>query len=215
VSGAATSVISNAVEISLKSALMIFLLFFFLKDGPQILQSLKRAIPLEEKSQNRVIRTFHQTTTSIIRGSFGTAFVQGAIATVAYAIAGLPAIFWGAITTLCALVPPFGTGLITLPMIVFLLVDGHIGKAVIIGVMSLVVGLLDNVLRPWLMQGNLKVHSIWILLSVLGALKVFGPMGIIYGPMILALLGTFVTLFVEEERAEAAPCDPAPSRGGS
>jgi predicted PurR-regulated permease PerM len=203
-SGAATAVITNAFEFALKFVLMLFLLFFFLKDGPQILQSLKRAIPLEEKYQDRVIRTFRQVTRSIIRGSFGTAFAQGAIATIAYAIAGLPAIFWGAITTICALIPPFGTTLVTIPVIVFLLVDGHWGKGIFIGVVAMVIGLLDNVLRPWLMQGSLKVHPIWILLSVLGALKLFGPAGIIFGPMILALLGTIVALLVEEERAEAA-----------
>jgi predicted PurR-regulated permease PerM len=202
--GAATTVIANAFEFSLKFLLMIFLVFFFFKDGPQILQSLKRAIPLEEKYQNRVIRTFRQVTRSIIRGSFGAAVIQGVIATIAYAVVGLPAIFWGAITTICALIPPFGTGLVTLPIALFLIADGHWGKAIVVGVTAVIIGGLDNFLRPWLMQGTFKVHPIWILLSVLGALKVFGPAGIIFGPMILALLGTFVALLVEEEKAEVA-----------
>ncbi len=217
VTGALAGILGHALHAFFQSVVMLFLLFFFLKDGPQILQSFQRAIPLEKAEQDRVIQTFREVSRSILRGSFGTALAQGIVATVAFAVLGLPALFWGGVATICSLVPPFGTGLVTVPMIVFFAIGGHWGKGIFLAIVALLIGTLDNVVRTRLMRGGLRVHPMWILLSILGALRLFGPAGILYGPMILALLGTMVALLLEGEKAgdagsERAALAPSPTK---
>ncbi len=205
-------ILSGTFQLFLKSCLMLFLLFFFFKDGPRILQAVKRQVPIALRGQEKVVTTFAQVSHSIIRGSFGTALAQGAVATVAYGIAGIPAVFWGVVTAFCALIPPLGTTLITVPIVAYLFVKASLWKCILVGVAAVGIGVLDNVLKPILMQDGLRVHSIWLLLAILGGINAFGPMGIIYGPMVLALLGTFLALLV---RSESPTAGGMPSRGAS
>ena len=207
-------IVSGTVQVFLKFCLMLFVLFFFLKDGPPLLASVKRQIPLEAAQIDRVAGTFVQVSRSIIRGTLGTALAQGLCATVAYAIVGMPAILWGFVTLICALIPPLGTTLVTLPMVGYLLLNELYWQSVVLGVVSIGIGLLDNVLKPYLMREGLRVHSLWLFLAILGGLNAFGPMGIIYGPMVLVFLGTFVALFIREEARKAVkPSTPRPESG--
>ena len=217
IGGFAATIFQNAFELLVKFVVMLYILFFFFKDGPRIALSLKRAVPLDEVNEERIWRTFRGVSRSIIRGSFGTAAIQGTIAGIAFAIVGIPAVFWGVATAIASLIPPVGTGLILVPATLYLFLVGSTGSAIFLGVVAIAVGALDNIVRPYLMGGGVKVHEIWLLLSILGGLNFFGPMGLIYGPMVLVFLGTFVRLFVEEERQAqpppppdaASPCPPA------
>lgn len=208
-----TGLLSNTLNILLKFFLMLFILFFFFKDGPQILRSIERNIPLDKSYLDTVIETFAGVSRSIVRGTFGTALIQGLTATAAYAILGVSAVFWGVLTTFCALVPGVGTALVTVPMIGYLAYEafqqGEGGSSlwwrpIFLACVAFGIGLLDNFVRPILMRGSLRVHSIWLLLSILGGVNLFGAMGLLYGPMVLVFLGTFLALLVREERAEAA-----------
>ena len=192
--------VSNALELFLKFLLMMFILYYFLKDGPEILASLKRAIPMDESYQDRVAETFGQVSRSIIRGSVGTALIQGAVAAVAFLFVGIPAAFWGALVAFSSLIPPLGTSLIMVPVTVFMFLGGSTGKGIFMLVVMLVIGSLDNIVRPLLVGRTLHLHPIWLFLSVLGALAAFGPLGLIYGPMVLVLLGTVIALLLKEER---------------
>ncbi len=200
---ATADLIGNALEIFLKFCLMVFILYYFLKDGPQILGSLKRAIPVDETYQDRVVETFRQVSRSIIRGSLGTAAIQGAMAALAFLVVGVPAVFWGVLVAISSLIPPLGTSLIMIPITGFLFLGGHTGKGIFMALMTLAIGGVDNIVRPLLVGRTLSLHPIWLLLSVLGALAAFGPMGLIYGPMVLVLLGTIIALLVKEEGGEA------------
>ena len=208
IGGFAATIVQNAFELLVKFVVMLYILFFFFKDGPRIALSLKRAVPLDEVNEERLWRTFRGVSRSIIRGSFGTAAIQGFISGIAFAIVGIPAVFWGVATAIASLIPPVGTGLILVPATLYLFLEGSTGSAIFLGVVTILVGALDNIVRPFLMGGDVMVHEIWLLLSILGGLNFFGPMGLIYGPMVLVFLGTFVRLFVEEERQTQ------PSAGG-
>jgi predicted PurR-regulated permease PerM len=200
ITGIGAELVGNALELFLKFFLMVFILYYFLKDGPEILASLKRAIPMDESYQDRVVETFGRVSRSIIRGSVGTALIQGAVAAIAFLFVGIPAVFWGVLVAFSSLIPPLGTSLIMVPVTVFMFLGGHTGKGVFLLVVMLVIGSLDNIVRPLLVGRTLNLHPIWLLLSVLGALAAFGPLGLIYGPMVLVLLGTVIALLVQEER---------------
>jgi predicted PurR-regulated permease PerM len=197
------AVLGNALEILVKFFLMLYILFYFLKDGPQILGSLNRAVPLEKKYQEKTVETFRKVTRSIIRGSFGTALIQGVVAAVAFLIVGIPAAFFGVLVAITSLIPPLGTALIMIPLTVFVFFKEHWGWGVYMVVVTAVIGSMDNVVRPFLVGQSLRMHPIWLLLSILGGMSVFGPLGLIYGPMVLVLLATFFALFISEEEAKA------------
>jgi predicted PurR-regulated permease PerM len=199
-----TIIVSNTLLIVLNFFLMLFIYFFFLKDGPIILQAVMRQVPLEKSYQEKVVSTFVQVSRSVVRGSFGTAFFQGAVAAVAYAIVGFSAVFWGVLTAFCALIPVVGSTIITVPIAIYLYFKASLWKCIVVVVMAVVIGTLDNFLKPMLMRGSLRIHSIWLMLSILGGISAFGPMGLLYGPMVLTLLGTFLAIFLREEQAEAA-----------
>lgn len=204
--GAITRFLTGAVGLVLKLLLMVFLMFYFFRDGPEILRSLRAQVPLDQESQERVLEAFRAVTRSILRGTILTSLAQGAVATVTYALLGLPAIFWGALTTLAALLPAIGTGIVTVPIALVFALGGEWTKAAVMGAVAAFVAALDNVLRPILVEGELRLHPVWILLSVLGGVSVFGVLGLVIGPMVVVLLRTLLELLLARERRYDGPC---------
>ncbi|MGQ9589077.1 MAG: AI-2E family transporter, partial [Planctomycetota bacterium] len=198
--GAVARFLAGAFGLVLKLFLMVFLMFYFFRDGPEILGSLRKQVPLDEESQERVLETFRAVSRSIFRGTLLTALVQGAVATIAYALLGLPAIFWGAFTTLAALLPAVGTGIVTVPIALTFALGGEWTKAAVMAAVAAFVSVLDNILRPILVEGELHLHPVWILLSVLGGVSVFGVLGLVIGPMVVVLLRTLLELLLARER---------------
>jgi len=194
----ATSLLRGAAGFLFKLFLMLFLLFYFLKDGPQILGSLRSGIPVSSAYQDKLIRTFDQVTRSIVRGTFLTALCQGAVAGVAFVFLGKQAFFWGAATALSALVPVVGTTLITVPMTLSFAIGGQWGHAIAMAAVAAFIGTMDNIVRPLFVQGGLRLHPVWILLAVLGGISVFGPPGLVIGPLAVALTRTVLALVIED-----------------
>jgi len=194
-----TTILAGVAGFILKVCLFFFLMFFFFRDGTQILASIRKGIPVAQEYQEKVIRNFQEVVRSMIRGTILTALFQGTLAGIAYAFLGLQPFFWGAVTAVCALVPIAGTGLVTVPItLTFLLNEQWVPAAVMLAVAALV-ATLDNFIRPLLVQGGLRLHPVWILLSLLGGVGAFGPIGIVLGPMVVVLLRTLLSLIVEEE----------------
>ena len=185
--------------------IMLFMMFYFFKDGPQIVASIRAGIPVDTETQERLISTFQAVSLSMIKGTFLTAVVQGFLAGMTFFILGVKAaLFWGALTTVCALVPVLGTALITIPMTLTFLLSEQWSATIVMFVVALIIGAMDNFLRPLLVQGQLHLHPLWVFLSVLGGMSVFGPLGLIIGPMILVLLRTVIAVLVERSAAGAA-----------
>lgn len=176
--------------------LMIFLMFYFFKDGEQILAGFRRALPVAPAFQGKVIDTFKQVVRSILRGTLVTAGLQGLIAgiTFHFVFDNTSGVFWGVVTGICGLVPIAGTGLVTVPVIVYLLISQSYGAATAVFVVAGVIGMMDNVVRPFILGGDLRLHPVWILLSFLGGVSAFGPVGIVLGPMVVVLIGTVLAL---------------------
>jgi predicted PurR-regulated permease PerM len=177
--------------------LMLFLMFFFFRDGPQILRSIRQSLPVPDEYQDALLRNFRQVSRAMIRGIFLTAMAQGTVAGIAYSFLGIPAVFWGAMTGLCGMVPILGTGIVTVPVILSFVLNSQWLEASIMAAVAAVVALMDNFLRPWLAKGGLQLHPVWILLSMLGGVSVFGPLGLVIGPMVVILVRTLLSLLFQ------------------
>jgi len=193
------SLVGQAGGVLGKLLLMIFVLFYFLRDGRRLLATTLHLIPLDAKQEERLIRRFKAVSRSAILGAFGTAAAQGVAGGIGLAIVGLPALFWGTVMALASLIPVVGTALVWVPAALYLLAVGSWGKALFLTLYcGLAVGSIDNLLRPWLMSGQARMSTLWLFLAILGGIQAFGLMGLIYGPLVFGLLAVLLYLYEEE-----------------
>jgi predicted PurR-regulated permease PerM len=179
--------------------MMIFVLFFVVRDGDELLAGLRSLSPLRAEQEERLITRFRSVSRSAILGTLGTAAAQGAAAAIGLTIVGLPGLFWGAILALTSLIPFVGTALVWVPAAGYLLATGHPGKAAFWAAWSiLVIGTLDNFLRTILMKGEGGMSTLWMFFAVLGGLSMFGLLGLIYGPLIFGLCAVLLSLYRDE-----------------
>jgi predicted PurR-regulated permease PerM len=168
--------------------LMLYLLFFFLRDGPRMLEALVRALPLGDQRERHLMSRFAEVSRATIKGTLVVGIVQGAIGGTAFALLGIGApVLWGVVMALLSILPAVGTALVWLPAAIILLLNGQVfGGLVLIFVGVFVIGLTDNLLRPILVGRDTRLPDYLILLSTLGGLAGFGLAGIIIGPIIAA-----------------------------
>lgn len=169
--------------------LMLYLLFFFLRDGKEIMQAIVNVLPLGNRREWALFRRFAKVARATLKGTMIVAIVQGTIGGLLFALVGIQgAVFWGVVMTLLALLPVGGSGVVWLPAAIIMFIQGHVGKGVIIIVVgSLIIGLVDNLLRPLLVGRDTQMPDYLILLSTLGGIAWFGLTGFILGPVIAAL----------------------------
>ncbi len=197
--------LASTVGVLIQSLLMLFIMFYFFRDGPQILAAVKNAVPVDAQYQNRVVERIQNVTKGIVRGTLATAFVQGCVATVAFSFFGalsMP-LFWGALVAFSALLPAVGTALVTVPLTAWLLMEEQFVAAGCMAALAVVISSLDNLLRPLLLKDDLHMHPVWILLSMLGGVGCFGALGFILGPMVVVLLRTVLALVAESSAPQA------------
>jgi predicted PurR-regulated permease PerM len=196
--------------------LMLYILFFFLRDGNRLVAMLIRVVPLEDARERQLLAKFAEVSLATLKGTLVVGIVQGAIGAVLFWALGIPApVFWGTLMTMFSVLPAVGPGLIWLPAAVILLAMGHIVKGIIvIAAGVLVIGLVDNVLRPILVGRDTQMPDYLVLLATLGGLGVFGVSGFVIGPVIAAFFLVVWEMFAEEhaertithgERATAEP----------
>lgn len=189
-----SSITMMTVNFLFATVILLYAMFFFLMDGDKLLAKILYYLPLEDKDEQLLLGKFTSITRAILKGTIVVGIVQGTLAGIAFWIAGIPnAIFWGAIMAALSIVPNIGSALVWLPASLILLAGGNyvqgLGLAVFCG---LVVGGVDNFLRPILVGKDTKIHELMIFLSTLGGLALFGFIGIIVGPVIATL---FITIW--------------------
>jgi len=170
--------------------------FYILKDGDRFAKTVVKFSPLKDDSDRIIMDRLDAAVYSILTGTVIVAVIQGLVAGIGYAIFGLPnPALWGSVTVLTALIPGFGTALVIVPAFVYLVVFGKLSMAIGLGIWGIiVVGLIDNFIRPLLIGRGFNVHPFLILLSVIGGLSFFGPLGILLGPLTLSLFAVLLDI---------------------
>ncbi len=183
------AVLAGVSEFAMTTLITFFLLFFFLRDKWNILQSLQSLVPLAPGETAQVTQKMRDMIGAVVYGTLTVAFVQGILGGVMFWILGLPApLLWGAVMALVAVLPLFGAALVWIPAALFLLADGHWEKALILSLWgSIVIGLIDNIMLPLLMKNKIAMHTVPVFIAAMGGLFAFGATGIVLGPLVLAL----------------------------
>jgi predicted PurR-regulated permease PerM len=190
----------NLVTVAILFALMLYFLFFFFRDGERIIAGAIRALPMGDEREERLFRKFAEVSRATVKGTLVVAGVQGAIGGVLFAVVGIQAaIFWGVVMGVLSLLPAVGPALVWGPAAIILIATGAVGRGILLVVGgALVVGLVDNVLRPILVGRETRMPDYLVLLSTLGGLSVFGLAGFVVGPIIAALFLVMWEMFASE-----------------
>jgi predicted PurR-regulated permease PerM len=184
----------GTVAFLLNLFVMLYAMFFFLADGRAILRRILYYLPLTSDDENRMVEKFVSVTRATLKGTLVIGIVQGSLAGMAFWIAGIngPA-FWGTVMAVLSIIPGIGAALVWIPAVVYLVATGKLVTAIALAVWcGLVVGTVDNVLRPRLVGRDAKMSDLLILVSTLGGILLFGAVGFILGPIVAAL---FVTIW--------------------
>lgn len=191
------SVFSSVVSLIFNFFLMLLALFYLFRDGKRFRKSVIFLSPLSDNYDENILTRLSEGVSSVVKGSLLIAIIQGALAAFGFFIFGVPnPMLWGSIAAIAALVPNLGTALVVLPAIVFLFWTGSVGFALGLLVWGVVIiGLVDNILAPYLMKRGLKVHPFLVLLGVLGGFAFFGPLGFLVGPVLVALLMALLDMY--------------------
>ncbi|MGH7945848.1 MAG: AI-2E family transporter [Opitutaceae bacterium] len=185
----AASLVQGSVVQFISVLLMFYFLFFFLRDRRKALQSLRWLSPLPEATTDKIGRRVVDTIDAIFYGTLAVAAVQGTLGGLMFWWLGLAVpLLWGIMMGLLAVVPVLGASIIWLPAAIFLALEGSWWKAIVLAVWgSVVVGGIDNLLYPMLVGNRLKMHTALAFISVVGGLIVYGPAGIIFGPVVVTI----------------------------
>ncbi|MBY0310017.1 AI-2E family transporter [Patescibacteria group bacterium] len=184
------------------STLFVFVIaligsFYFFRDGKEFLKLIIKASPLPEREDAIIFARLTQAVRSVVTGTVLIALLQGTLAAIGFTIFGVPqAVLWGSMAAVGALIPGIGTMVIMVPAVAFLFITGSPASAV--GLMiwgATVVGTIDNFLGPYLMSRGNKLHPFMTLLSALGGIALFGPIGFIIGPVIMTLFMVLLELY--------------------
>ncbi|GAB3389372.1 AI-2E family transporter [Azotobacter armeniacus] len=192
----------NTFQFILSFFVMLYLLFFFLRDGTALVRQIREAIPLSEMKKSRLFQRFTCMVQATIKGSIIIAVIQGALGGVIFALIGIPrALIWGVAMGFLSFLPALGTGLIWVPVAVYFLLSGAILKSVLLTVCGIfIIGLVDNILRPILVSKDTRMPDYLVLVSTLGGLALFGLSGFVIGPVIAALFVSTWSLFSTQTR---------------
>jgi predicted PurR-regulated permease PerM len=180
--------------------LVIIAFFYFLKDGKQLGDSLVNLSPLSDSHDRALLKKVRNVINGVVKGYFLVGIVQGASLGLGFWIFGVPSpVLWGTVTAFASLVPTIGTAFVSVPGIIYLFATGATNPAIGLIIWSvLIVGLVDNLLNPFVVGKKINVPPLFILFSVLGGISLFGAVGVLVGPIVVGLLYELVTLYREK-----------------
>ena len=194
---------------------LLYTMFFFLTDGPALVRTVLAYLPLTESDKQRMLEKFVSVTRATLKGTVLIGAAQGALGGLAFWAVGIDgAIFWGTVMTVLSIIPGIGGALVWVPAAIILLAMGEVWQGITLAAFcALVVGSVDNLLRPVLVGRDTQMHELLIFFSALGGLVLFGAMGFILGPILAALFLTAWEMFGTAFRGELAGPAPAAAAG--
>jgi predicted PurR-regulated permease PerM len=199
------AIMSGSFKFAMGVGVALFLLFFFLRDREPMLAAIRGLLPLSQAEASQVFRQVDDTIYAILYGTLAVCVVQGALGALAFWWLGLHApLLWGSAMAVMAIVPMVGTAIVWGPAALYLLLQGSPDKALLLAAWGfLVIGLIDNVLKPAIVKDRMHVHVVPAFVAILGGLAAFGATGAIIGPVILAV--ALALIDIARRRAQALP----------
>jgi len=204
VAGRALTMGQSALGFLLALGIMVYLTFFLLRDGPALAKRIGNAVPLRAEQRAAIANTFTVVIRATIKGSLVVALLQGLIGGLIFWALGIHApLLWGVVMSILAFLPVVGTALVWAPVSIYLLTTGAIWQGVVLTLSGiLIIGMVDNVVRPVLVGRDTQLPDYVVLISTLGGLAVFGANGVVIGPVIAALFMTMWQLFAVEHKRD-------------
>jgi predicted PurR-regulated permease PerM len=197
IAGGLSSATFGTVYFVFLSLVFLYTMYFFLMDGDKLMKKILYYLPLESTDESVMLEKFTSVTRATLKGTMLIGILQGGLAGIAFAIAGIDnAVFWGTVMAVLSIIPSVGSAIIWMPVSIILIIQGSVASG--IGLMvfcGLVVGSLDNVLRPILVGKDTKMHELMIFFGTLGGIMMFGITGIFIGPLIASLFITVWELY--------------------
>ena len=198
-------IFSSFARIALSFFVFLMAYYYLLKDGFRLKNYLVALSPLEDKDDQLVIARLKSAVSSVVKGNLLIGLIQGTLTGIGFALFGVPnAVLWGSVASVAALIPGVGTAMVIIPAVIFLFVsDNNFGAVglLIWGVAA--VGMIDNILGPRLIGGGMKLHPLAAFLAVLGGLALFGPLGILLGPLIISISLALVEIYFSLKEKES------------
>lgn len=207
----ALSIGQGTFSLTIGFGIMLYLLFFTLKDGSYLVGLILKAIPLTDHAKHHLLLKFAAVSKATVKGTVVVAIVQGALGGIAFAFLGVEgSVLWGALMAFLSLIPAVGSAIIWAPVALYFLVIGPLWKGIALIIFFVVViGLVDNVLRPLLVGKETRMPDYLVLISTLGGMELFGINGFVIGPLIAALfIACWNLLSGRENKDNAQAIDP-------
>jgi len=201
------TVLRNTAIFLFHLTVVILAMFYLFRDGDAIVARLREVLPFEKAHRERMIDETRELIFASVTSSLVAAVAHGVLGGLAFGLTGIHApVFWGVMMGFFSLVPVVGSALIWAPAAISLIADGHISAGILVAVFcSVIVGLVDNVLRPWVISGRAEMGGLVVFISVLGGISVFGLLGVVVGPIVVATGASLLDLY--------APSSPAGNIG--
>jgi predicted PurR-regulated permease PerM len=202
VAGQTLGVIGGVIGAIVQMFFVVFTMYYLFRDGDKIFAALRDALPLENKQATAIMARTRDVIGASVYGVLAIAIVQGVLGGLAFWVLGVPsAIVWGVVMVFLSMIPMLGAFLVWVPAAAYLALAGHPVKALFMVLWgTLVIGMADNFLRPKLVGERTKLHELLIFFAVLGGLQVFGVLGIVLGPVVLAITLALVDVFKVADR---------------
>jgi len=197
----------NTFEFLVSFGIMLYLLFFFLRDGASLVARMNRQLPLQAHVKRDLAGKFTTVIRATVKGNIAVAMMQGALGGLIFWLLDIHApVLWGTVMAFLSLVPAVGAALVWLPVAVYFLVTGQLFEGVVLAAFGvLVIGLVDNVMRPLLVGKDTKMPDYLVLLSTIGGMALFGLNGFVIGPVIAAMFMAAWDLFAISRDSLSAP----------
>jgi predicted PurR-regulated permease PerM len=190
-------VFTTTLSTILSFIILILIIFYFLKDGDHWRQSVILMSPLSDKDDQKILSKLNLAINGVIKGYVIIGIAQGILMGIGLAIFGVPTpVLWGVIAAFASLVPTIGTALIAIPAVMYLAITGHTPAAIGMTIWAvLIVGMIDNLLNPFVIGSKVNIPPLLVLFAVLGGIALMGPIGILVGPLAVSLLYSLVSIY--------------------
>lgn len=191
------TIVKNTAVFFFHLFVTILVMFYLYRDGDAMVERLRQILPFESGPGDRMLGDARELIFASVTSSLASAVVHALLGGFAFGVTGIEApLFWGVMMGFCSFIPVVGSAIVWVPAAISLMVGGHLGRGIFLAIFCvLIVGMVDNVMRPWLISGRAELGGLLVFISVLGGISVFGLLGVVLGPIIVATTASLLDLY--------------------